>query len=459
MVLSLFGNWINCDTAYYLSIVERIADGYVPYKTLHCSYPPLFFYLMAGVKAIFQIPYGCFQFYQGLIYLFTLGTAFYLYKISREFYASKEISFISAWLFVIIAHWVEGNYVLLEIPSIFFGLASCYFILRSSRLKMHPINFIWIGILSCGAFLCKQFGIGFFFLGLFLIIQGSKKISRIVWFCLGYLVPLIICSIIWDNFLPNLILTSYGTGTAADAGWDISITHKLGTVVKRLAYFFIRIVPFCLFSFLLFRELKKKKSTWKFIFCWLGILGFSLQYLFTSEGLHYSLYMLPFGVLLIPVCSATRGESSKYARITFSVGLSLTILMGCISTYYKRVWFEYIKQTPKQFVQYMDNDLKKEIQEIIRPGETVWMQGTESFYLYYLANVLPPNLSTIGYSFCSLGLTKKDAMSQATTADWVLCNAYCTEPYVTPELTDFIEQHPYTSLVKDDEIRLYRISE
>ena len=53
--------WV--DPAVILVEMERIAEGYVPYKTMHLNYPPLWFYMMVGLKKLFGIPYGCYNFY------------------------------------------------------------------------------------------------------------------------------------------------------------------------------------------------------------------------------------------------------------------------------------------------------------------------------------------------------------------------------------------------------------
>ena len=168
IIWSIFNVEINCDSAYYISIVERIADGYVPYRTIAVGYTPLWFYIAYLYKLIFFIPNGAYAPYLVLHYFFVCSIAFFLYKIARHFGSNKWVSMLGAWFFLYITHWLNGNVVLLEMPSLYFGLLSVWLLLElSNRSSWH---YIWIGGLACCSFLCKQFGLGFIALDIYIML-------------------------------------------------------------------------------------------------------------------------------------------------------------------------------------------------------------------------------------------------------------------------------------------------
>lgn len=447
-------NYFFCDTAYYCSIIERIAEGYVPYKSVSCGYTPLFFYICAGLKLLFNIPYGCYKFYLAIIYLFQIGSAFFLYKLSYKFCRNFYLSFITAWLFLIISHWNDGNAVLLENPSVFFGLGSL--LLCLNPIKKENLNFFLAGFLSCCAFLCKQFGVGFICLDLFIIIFGKnikQKTSKCSLFMLGVLLPVTICIIIWGEELIPLVNSGYGISLPAEAGEDVSFSSKGIKIIYRIIYFCIRVVPFCIFSLLL--TPKDKSKLFLFVICWLGILGFSFQYYFNAGSLHYSLFMIPFALLLIPASFSEAKKIGITAKVFYS-GILLTMIISFSSTYYKRVYLEYVCRSQKQWVQLMDDKLKDEIQNIIPKDETIWVHGVNTYYIYYLTNRLPPNLCTIGYSFGPLGLSKQEALAQAKSADWIIWDGEINSKYMSKELMDIYENNPYLCLESYPNIRLFK---
>ena len=157
---SLLNMYIDCDSAYYLSMVERISEGYVPYRTLNLGYTPLWFYIATIYKLLFNIPIGIYEPYLFLHYIFQVGCAFLIYKILQIFKFRKELCLFTSFLFVLMTHWLNGNAVLLEIPSMFFGLMSCYLVLKYQETES-VLHYLWIGGICACSFLCKQFGLGF----------------------------------------------------------------------------------------------------------------------------------------------------------------------------------------------------------------------------------------------------------------------------------------------------------
>ena len=69
ILLSLLKSGVDCDSAYYICMAERIVDGYIPYVDLSTGYTPLWFYIEAALKVVFQIPDGLYWPYLLLFYV------------------------------------------------------------------------------------------------------------------------------------------------------------------------------------------------------------------------------------------------------------------------------------------------------------------------------------------------------------------------------------------------------
>ena len=126
MLMSMIKSGVESDSAYYICMAERIIDGYIPYVDLCLGYTPLWFYIEAALKAIFQIPNGLYWPYLLLFYVFSLATAYFFYRFLLCIKTSSIISYFGAGLFLLITHWLNGNCVLLEIPFMFWGMLACW---------------------------------------------------------------------------------------------------------------------------------------------------------------------------------------------------------------------------------------------------------------------------------------------------------------------------------------------
>lgn len=455
IVLSFF-NTIDVDSAVILTEMERIAEGYVPYKTLHLNYPPLFFYINVALKWIFQVPFGCYPFYLGVHYAFVFVSAWMIYLISREFKASKPISFLAVWLFIMITHWTQGNIVLFELPSICFGLIAMYAAIHYSEKNCG--HFLWIGAVAACSLLVKQFGLGFCLLVICLIVLYSKdrRLSRIGLFILGYLTPLALCLVIWGKDIVNsIILNGYGTNTAELAGWDVSFGHKCGQIIGNLWYFLRRVCPIVIYSTLLIPSalgnIKKGGDEWKqMLICYLGILGFALQFWFVAGGLHYLLYLIPFAVLLLPsIYLLSNGRITKSLAI---LSIAITMLLGIYSTYHNRVYKGIISRGKESQCQ-----ISSILSEKIEVGKKVWIPHGGIEYLYYFNNLMVPNIATIGYATGPLEVTLEKQWAQIKSADYVICfkRVYPYEYSFNQEVRDWLSQFSVEPLDRDGEILLY----
>ena len=151
---SLVNGILHVDEPILLVEMERIAEGYIPYIDMHLNYPPLWFYIMAGLKHLFHIPYGNYSFYHFIHYIFVIANAILIAGICRRNRFSHLISWFSAWLFLIVSHWMSGNAILFEMPSIFFGLLAIWLVFQQ---KQNVYMYFLIGIITACSFLIKQF--------------------------------------------------------------------------------------------------------------------------------------------------------------------------------------------------------------------------------------------------------------------------------------------------------------
>ena len=103
IVLSIFKSGVDCDSAYYICMAERIAEGYVPYSDLRLAYTPIWFYIEAAIKTMFNIPNGLYWPYLLLFYIFDILTAYFLYRflIKLVFEVVKHLHIHIYWQILI----------------------------------------------------------------------------------------------------------------------------------------------------------------------------------------------------------------------------------------------------------------------------------------------------------------------------------------------------------------------
>lgn len=410
IVASLFRGEIHCDSAYFLCSAQLVANGMTPYVDFAFGYAPLWLYIAAALKLLFRIPDGSYVFYLVLHYLFVIGSAFFLYKVLLEWKIDKNKALIGIGLYLIMSYWLQGNLVLLEAPSIFFGLWSTLLVLRAKRTPMYLLA----GLICACSFLCKQYGLGFLFLNLYLIIlmkRGAWQES--VLFVAGYSVLIVLCFIYWkDSFIP-VIFSEYGTKSAVERGLDVSFTTKTKAIAKRLGYFAVWVCPATIVSLFSIPTAYRQRHLLRMIYCYCGIIGFALQFYFAGD-LHYFLYMVPFGILLMMEWLSI-GEKSWLQKFK-QVIVVWTIVFSLYKTYKCRVYKWYVQMNVRQYQYDIANDMRL----IIPPKTCLYVVDNDMQYLYFVLQVLPPNLSTISFAFGRLGINEQEQIQQIKSADFVV---------------------------------------
>lgn len=452
IILSMFKSGVDCDSAYYICIAERIAEGYVPYYDLRLGYTPIWFYIEAAIKTMFNIPNGLYWPYLLLFYIFDILTAYFLYRFLCCIKTSRAISYFGSGLFLLITHWLNGNCVLLEVPFLFWGMLACWLILEwKDKTCWH---YILIGCICALSFLSKQFGLGFLVLGIYAIIFMAQRDFRTVFvYLVGYIVPIVLCYLLFGNeFFVSVIKNGYGTISAIDAGYDVSFIAKIRQYFGGLKFYLIYVCPVVIVSIAFLYNLWKQGRIVNIIFAYCGIFGFALQFYF-SGGEHYMIPLVPFGII-----TATEMLSIKTNRwLPYIKGITIVFLISVAlyKTYYNRVYKLYIKRDIRTEQQMFT----KEIQKYVGHDDVLYIVHGGLYYLYFTADVLPPNISTIGYSFGPMGLNEEQCMHQIRSADYVIRYSadYSYESYFTDSVKHILEENPVVEQFNDSTILLHKI--
>ena len=413
MALCVIGNPLTCDESYYLSVMERMMEGKCLYKDVNTGYTPLWFFLMAGWKWLFHVSPGCAEAYYVLHFIIQIFAAFFLYKIICNLEIDRKIAFFCSWLFVMTGHWLQGNLLLLEMSSIMFGLLSLWLIIDQKTQQIW--HYFLGGVASACAFLCKQYGLGFFVLAMVLLIFRYKvKVAKIGVFVMGFVLPVLVCLIVYGNkFVTSTLLNGYGTTIDKSYGRTLAlnkerITHGFKLLCNRA-------IPVLLVTLLFIPKSVREKKSWVLAFGWMGILGFMMSYYF-AYCLHYLLYVLPFVMIIIAVAFSLLSKTRIWLKVLFIIGVVCTVGYSVYADYYNKVWKLYLHPYYKQ----KELDLANEVKTRLPEGATLWIPNGGLFFVHFLANTTPPNLSTISYSFGDEGLTKEEAVKQAESADFIL---------------------------------------
>ena len=463
-IIGSFWNGIDVDSAIILTEMERIYEGYIPYKTIHLNYPPLWFYTNVVLKWIFHVPFGCYEFYLAIHWLYVLGCCACLYSISQNFIDKKSVGYVVVWLFLIVSHWLQGNAVLFEIPSLFWGLLAIALALKW-EFKCVAL-FVIVGVCSCCSFLTKQFGAGFSLLVAWLIIssKNTQKWKQLGFYIVGYIIPLLICFIYWGiDIFQCILFNGYGTDIM-DAYWGRTTTScaKIKRMCEHFMHFSNRIAPIVYGGIIALPIAVKQRKVREILLCFFALGGFLIQFLFVHGGNHYYLYLVPFALLLIPVCLSL--DVNKYLRYAFYILILLTAVFSFYSTFRNRVWKIYLNPNYHQKTEQIA--FGQRLSAMIEKDKTVYIPHGGLDYLYYTANLYPPCIQKYGYAVGPMEVNIEACAEMVKEADYILRfskemmkliypDGRDFEYYFTDSIQNIVSQYPSDTLDKQGTVILH----
>ena len=391
---------VSLDGSYYLSMVERIRDGLVPYSDFMMGYTPVLFYITAFVKNVFSIGIN-YGFDLGFHFCFQVIVSFLLYKIALLLLLRKDYSYYVSIFYLLISFWITQYEFILEIPSLMWGLFAIYLAIR---YQDKIIIFILVGCIASISFLTKQFGFGYFFLIIYLILFNQNRWKQLILFVIGYSIPLILIS----NSLPEITNVFLGNGYGTqliDKSGGINIVDVLKRIGEACFYIIYR-VPVLLVALGLIHFIPPKQKKYAVLLL-IGMAGFLLQFVF-AMFIHYTLYIIPFASLYIfLVLNNIQKNKIIFATYVFTL---LVVFVFSVEKNYNRVLSSNHEQRNNQLM------LAERIKQNIEPGKSIYIADVRLVDLYYPMNVKPTNM---GYTF-GLALTERIHYKQLHEADYIL---------------------------------------
>lgn len=421
------------DSTILLTEVERIAEGYVPYKTLHLNYPPLWFYMMAVFKWLFHVPYGCYNFYFAVNLLMLATCAFVIYKLSFRFCRSRFVSLATSWLFLFLCMINGGLNVLFEAPSLMFGLFGIW--MTYACMKKDSRHYLWIGVLMACSFLVKQFGLGFIALAMLAVIidnESREKWKKVSYLLCGFLFICTLVTIVFGKpFINSVFFNSYSSHL------DLTIVDRLHNMSHMLRAF-VRKVPVILSAILLIPAFFSQGKWRLALVSACGLCGFSLQFLFGVNASHYYMYMIPFAVLFIPIMYALRLTKSERLVMYVSFFFLLYVNIKAVANVTKIRIETHARE--------LQTSSGIAIASVIPAQAKVWIANDSALPIYYFANLMTPNMEKHGYCAGKMQISESMAAEQIESADYVICSKNdesldSPNIFFTSSLRDFVTSH------------------
>ncbi|MBP5259369.1 MAG: DUF2029 domain-containing protein [Paludibacteraceae bacterium] len=402
---TLVSSPVYCDSGYYLAIAQQLAEGHSLYSEIRCAYPPLWLYLMAGLLKILP-PTG----YTGWLVvqaLVNLATASLIGLLCHAFTSKRWAAALAGWLCACSTFQFGGDQVLLEIPSLAFGLLSAYLIQRSNG-KWHRI--LLAGVCAAVSFGIKQYGAGFILLNLALLMANDPKNWRQpLIYSAGVLVPLLAVFAI-NPLVVSIFQSGYGTSDIARQIYrDLGPLRHIPEACRQLFRYFLPGLLALLYPGF---YLRGKKQALPLAWCLLGIIGFLGQFYF-NNGDHYYLYLLGIGAVAIGCLTA------YCIREPWYIGLTVLLLTAytcrCQYDRYHNWWW------------YRDGDRAREreltgvVKRITPEESTLYVFNAENIGQYYLCQRRPPVIDgCLSYSFGPLALNNDLVAQRIRQTDYLL---------------------------------------
>lgn len=386
---------INQDAGTYLPIVERILDGYVPYKDIAIGYTPLALYILAFFNLLVGGEAG-YSLYISICALFQVASSYLIFKIS--YYISRDILiryFFSVLAILSLYSW-QGIYIVLEPYVVFFSLLSVHFYLKSDDKSL--LYYVLSGVCVSLSFLSKQYGVAVgMAIGLVILFEKEifiLKVKHILLFVFGCAIPLSIF-VFYYSFVSNVQPVDLFAGIS---GGTYASTHGISykKVFSSLLFYskmnahILFLLPLAVFA--------DVASDRKYVVLNLFIfLLFSLSLSVRQFG-HYFMLLVPSTILieLFILNSFYEKYIKERSVIYFLLCCFSLFLVVYGSTNASSYLFEKeVKQS--KYGRHEQYAIGKEINSIVPEQSRVALFADPSFW--YICKFYPPQFSKYGYGF------------------------------------------------------------
>lgn len=344
MACAIFVKPVGCDSSYYLSCAELIREGLVPYSDFSLGYTPLYMYIVAGIKNLFGIGIN-YSFDLFFWCVFFILNIFLVYCIANEIIRERRLAIVASLLYAFLSMRCDGLSVLLEVPSVMFGLLSVLCVLKSNQ---NILIVLLAGICAFCSFFTKQYGAGFFLLMIFAFCINKQYINAGVYVLGALIACLIAICLVGVDCLDVFVTTSYSGYNEASAPntFFTPIIKYFDALITLLRIAPIILAPLILGVILLFskRVIWSVQTKW-FVVMFGGIIGFLLQFLF-APFYHYYQYLLPFVAILS--IWVVQKLNAKVHIVLWSVLLIMTFVFSMIRIGYNGLFIHLKNDTKNQ---------------------------------------------------------------------------------------------------------------
>lgn len=185
---------IDPDEFEHIHSAWYVKNGYVPYRDFYQCHNPLFWYMMAPFIYLLGESIGTVIKLRVMIFMFTMGIAFFTYLTAKKATGSKETGLLSAALLLSTVIFVsKGIEIRPDVPQVFFGLVALYFLLDFFQSDKDR-SMAYSGIAAALSFLFLQKAavriVGFFLIFLYKAFNGKLRWRPVIFFAVSFFMPL-----------------------------------------------------------------------------------------------------------------------------------------------------------------------------------------------------------------------------------------------------------------------------
>lgn len=435
-IIGFFYAVIGMDAGYYLSISRDLSQGVKIYKELYTEYPPIAMYFLSLPYFVSANP--VYELFYLIYYLFILMSAFILFKTLIMESISKKMAFVAALIFIIIMLLQGGIYINLEPFCVFFMLLAYYFF----KKKINLLNSICCGIFLSFAFLSKQYGILLMFpFLLFILLDNSpfiKRIKRIVFVLLGFIIPIFMLSLkyyILDGctlfeaftfFIPKGLLTPRA---GKITGYNYSIFGLGLTLIKM--YLGLYLIP----VIVILRQLVINKGR-KILSLELSMIIIMHIPLLFAYNWHYFQLITPW-ILLLSFQYLTEQDFNFSLKKAFLLIVSILLMI-----HVSFIAFSYLRNRQRSEQYYISSQISK----IVPKNSNV---RTTLPWIYFTCKLNPTFREEIGYLFVNNSLTPGELDAYINKGEWLIIEETKKNKY-----TELVQK--YSLIAKINNIELYK---